>query len=97
MSSSSLPTTNISYNNTIALLAATGIQIAFSFGLIVAFCLLRTSHKAVYEPKLKYAKFETRPPPLDRSYLGWTSVYSISEATEAEQIGLDGWLFTNCT
>jgi hypothetical protein len=82
--------TEVAYTEAVALLTSSVVQLTLSFGLLAAFCYLRTSNKAVYEPRLKFATSDKKPHALQNNLLAWVSVYQIQEVTETEKIGLDG-------
>lgn len=57
---------------------------------LAAFSLLRPNNKIVYQPKLKYAAGEKKPPPMSDGLFGWLPpVFKLSEAELLPLIGLD--------
>lgn len=83
----------MSYVELVSLLVTVGYQLAATFGLILAFCLIRPKHKAIYEPRLKYLQKKRKPPALEDSLLAWTKVYNLNDQQEAMKIGIDATLF----
>lgn len=84
---------DIHYSQALTLLTTALSQLAISFALFTAFCLLRNSNKAIYQPRLKYLQPNKNPPELSNSLLGWIAVYSISDYSESHKIGLDAVMF----
>ncbi|GAA5827661.1 hypothetical protein JCM11251_001775 [Rhodosporidiobolus azoricus] len=74
--------------------AAVGIQVGLMVALGVAalcgFSALRTRNSLIYQPKVKYAADEKRPPPLGKGVLDWVKpVLTTDEAEVMQASGLD--------
>ncbi|PWN26882.1 DUF221-domain-containing protein [Jaminaea rosea] len=72
----------------VAIAAAAFVGLAiFTLG---AFSLLRPNNKIVYQPKLKYAAGEKKPPPISDGVFGWIPpILKLGEADLLPLIGLD--------
>lgn len=58
------------------------------------FCLLRPNNKIVYQPKLKYAEGDKRPPPMSDGLFSWIApVLRHKEADLLPLVGLDAVTF----
>ncbi|GAA6054811.1 hypothetical protein JCM3770_007446 [Rhodotorula araucariae] len=85
-----------SYNNKISKVApgAVGIQLALMVGVglaaLCAFSILRPNNSVVYQPKVKYAADEKRPPKIGKGLFDWIApVVRTSEQEMLATIGLD--------
>lgn len=85
-----------SYNEKISKVApgAVGIQLglmaAVGLACLCAFSILRPNNSVVYQPKLKYATDEKRPPKIGKGLFDWVApVLQVSEAEMMKLIGLD--------
>ncbi|BGP43319.1 hypothetical protein JCM10450v2_007469 [Rhodotorula kratochvilovae] len=85
-----------SYNNKISKVApgAVGIQLALMVGVglaaLCAFSILRPNNSVVYQPKVKYAADEKRPPKIGKGLLDWVApVLKTGEQDMLATIGLD--------
>ncbi|CAO1617447.1 unnamed protein product [Parajaminaea phylloscopi] len=73
---------------------AGGAFVGLAVFTLICFCFLRPNNKIVYQPKLKYAEGDRRPPPLSDSVLGWLPpVLRLSEQDLLPLIGLDAVTF----
>ncbi|KAH7350195.1 DUF221 family protein [Plectosphaerella cucumerina] len=74
--------------------AALGTSLAVTFGLALAFSLLRPYNQAVYAPKLKHADEKHAPPPIDRKIWSWFKpVWSTTEYEFIQHAGMDAAIF----
>jgi len=85
-----------SYNDKISSVApgAVGIQLALMVGVglaaLCAFSVLRPNNSVVYQPKVKYASDEKRPPKIGKGLFDWVNpVFRTTEQEMLSTIGLD--------
>ncbi|GAA5853364.1 hypothetical protein JCM9279_005766 [Rhodotorula babjevae] len=85
-----------SFNDRISSVApgAVGIQLALMIGVgltaLCAFSVLRPNNSVVYQPKVKYASDEKRPPKIGKGLFDWVNpVFRTTEQEMLSTIGLD--------
>lgn len=85
-----------SYNQKISSVApgAVGIQLglmaAVGLACLCAFSVLRPNNSVVYQPKLKYATDEKRPPKMGKGLFDWVApVLHVEEQEMMRLVGLD--------
>lgn len=62
------------------------------------FCLLRPNNKIVYQPKLKYAEGDKKPPPMKDGLFSWVPpILRTSEEELLHSVGLDAVTFLRFT
>ncbi|KAI8836718.1 hypothetical protein BJ741DRAFT_181995 [Chytriomyces cf. hyalinus JEL632] len=75
-------------------LTAFMVQLLIAFGCIVGFSLLRPANKVVYQPRLKFASDEKKPPPLGATPTAWVApIMSEDSAKGLSKLGLDAVIF----
>jgi hypothetical protein len=73
-----------------SVLIQAGLMAAVSLGALVAFSILRPTNSLIYQPKVKYAADEKRPPKIGKGLLDWIQpVWHTKEAEMMDTIGLD--------
>ncbi|KAK0212532.1 hypothetical protein DFS33DRAFT_1390912, partial [Desarmillaria ectypa] len=78
--------------------AAVGFQFlimaAASIATLITFNVIRSKHKRIYQPKVKYHVGDKPPPRISDSFFGWISpLIHTKEPELIEEIGLDGVTF----
>lgn len=67
-----------------------GLMAAASLGALCAFSILRPTNSLIYQPKVKYAADEKRPPKIGKGLFDWVGpVWHTKEAEMMDTIGLD--------
>jgi hypothetical protein len=67
-----------------------GLMAAISLGALCAFSILRPTNSLIYQPKVKYATDEKRPPKIGKGWFDWVApVWHTKEAEIMEKSGLD--------
>ncbi|KAI8614751.1 hypothetical protein BC830DRAFT_1125945 [Chytriomyces sp. MP71] len=70
------------------------IQLAIAFGCIVAFSVLRPSNEVVYQPRLKFANPDKKPPALEKTPQAWiTPVMKEDSSKAVARLGIDAVIF----
>ncbi|KAJ3074115.1 hypothetical protein HDU98_012053 [Podochytrium sp. JEL0797] len=78
----------------VGVLSSFAVQLLVAIGCIVGFSLLRPTNKIVYQPKLKFASDENRPPPLASYPTAWIVPIMKEDSSKAVgQLGIDSALF----
>lgn len=73
---------------------AVGAYVGIAVLTLFLFSLLRPNNKIVYQPKLKYAEGDKRPPPISDGFFGWCGpTFKITEEEMLPLIGLDAVTF----
>ncbi|PWN22893.1 DUF221-domain-containing protein [Microstroma glucosiphilum] len=73
---------------------ATAAYVGIAIVTLFIFCLLRPNNKIVYQPKLKYAEGDKRPPPMSDGLFSWVApVLRHKEADLLPLVGLDAVTF----
>jgi hypothetical protein len=84
----------IANNDLYSVLIAFLINSAISAGCFVAFSALRPVHKAIYEPKAKYAEMNKRPEAIGNKPWDWvTPLWRFDEVSQLEKNGMDATMF----
>ncbi|GAA6040001.1 hypothetical protein JCM8097_002661 [Rhodosporidiobolus ruineniae] len=84
------------YNNKLTKISAPsvgiqlGLMVALGAAALCAFSVLRPNNSLIYQPKVKYAADEKRPPPAGKGLLDWVKpVWHTKEAEMMQTVGLD--------
>lgn len=73
---------------------AAGAFVALAVFTLFMFCLLRPNNKIVYQPKLKYAEGDKKPPPMGDGFFSWIPpILRTSEEEMLHSAGLDAVTF----
>ncbi|KAI8910795.1 hypothetical protein EDD86DRAFT_274903 [Gorgonomyces haynaldii] len=77
----------------VPLLTAVGTNLAISAGLFLAFSVIRSRNKIVYEPRIKFSDTKKQPPKLPDDVLSWVTVMTYNDLEQAPKIGVDAVIF----